>query len=56
MNKNRAEEIINSNEVIEVLYNGSSVWLEEIKGDIAEVTDISNKKKIEVNVNELKEV
>jgi small acid-soluble spore protein H (minor) len=47
----RAKEIISSGDVIQVLYQGSPVWLENVKdNNTAEVTRLDRKDKIEVPV------
>ena len=56
MNNERAVEIMQSSEVIGVLYQGSSVWIENIKGNnFAEVTNIETRARMEVPVNMLVE-
>lgn len=57
MNFQRAEQIFNSEDIIEVLYKGSPVWIEELNEDeqtamiVAEDTDESH----QVAVGDLKE-
>jgi H-type small acid-soluble spore protein len=53
----RAKEILNNTEsTIEVLYNGSPVWLEDVKdNNTAVVTYIENHRKEEVPVYKLVE-
>lgn len=55
MNNERARRIVESLGVIEVLYNGSPVWIENIKENIAEVSYIDTKNKAEVQVEKLTE-
>lgn len=51
MDSIRAKEIISSGDVIQVLYQGSPVWLENVKdNNTAEVTRMDRKDKIEVPV------
>jgi small acid-soluble spore protein H (minor) len=51
LNSIRAKEIISSGDVIQVLYQGSPVWLENVKdNNTAEVTRLDRKDKIEVPV------
>lgn len=56
MNGNRAKQIFDSYGVIEVLYDGAPVWIENVKGDIVEVTNLKNNEKIEVPANKLEEI
>lgn len=53
MNNERARQIVESLGVIEVLYNGSPVWIENIKENTAEVSYIDTKNKAEVQVDKL---
>lgn len=56
MDDKRAKEIMASTGVIEVLYQGSAVWIENIKdNNTAIVHHISNNKKEEVPVYKLVE-
>ncbi|MCX8131816.1 MAG: H-type small acid-soluble spore protein [Clostridia bacterium] len=55
MDSIRARQIINSNGVIEVKHKNSSVWLENIRGENAEVTYLESKKRAEVPLNQLSE-
>lgn len=55
LNRERAKQIMESRGVIQVLHNGSPVWIESIKGDNAEVTYIESKKRAEVPLNTLNE-
>lgn len=54
MNFHRAEEIVNSNETIEVLYNNEPVWIDNLDSDrkIAQITD-SEQNSLEVPIEEL---
>ena len=58
MDTHRAKEILNqTKENIQVLYNGSPVWIEDVNtNNTAEVTDLNNSNKIETPVNKLVEV
>lgn len=58
MDNRRAKEILNqNNENIQVLYNGSLVWIENVNGNnTAEVTDLNTHERIEAPVNKLVEV
>jgi H-type small acid-soluble spore protein len=53
MDNERARQIVESLGVIEVLYNGSPVWIENIKENNAEVSYIDTKNKAEVQVEKL---
>lgn len=53
MDNKRARQIVESLGVIEVLYNGSPVWIENIKDNTAEVSYIDTKNKAEVQVEKL---
>lgn len=54
LDSNRARMIIQSPETIQVLYNGSPVWLENVKdNNTVEVTYLENRKRAEVPVNRL---
>ncbi len=56
MNYKRAQEILASHGVIDVLYQGEPVWIEEIIGNQeAIVSQINNKKQYQVSLGELKE-
>ena len=57
MDINRAKQIVNASEKINVLYQGSPVWIEGISEDnIAEVTSLSGRKtKMEIPVSLLEE-
>lgn len=57
MDSNRAKQILNSSENIDVLYNGSPVWLENVKdNNMVEVTYLDTHKKEDVPVYKLVEV
>ncbi len=57
MDYKRAQEILTSHGVIDVLYQGEPVWIEEIIGNQeAIVSQINNKKQYQVSLGELKEV
>lgn len=55
MDNKRAEEIMQSHGVINVNYNGMPVWLEGIRGDMAEVTFIGLDRRMDIPVKELNE-
>lgn len=55
MEYKRAEEIMQSHGVIDVNYNGMPVWIEAIKGDMAEITFIGLDRSLNIEVNELNE-
>lgn len=56
MDSIRAKEIISSGELIQVLYQGSPVWLENVKDNkIAEITKLDSKDKMEVPLSLLVE-
>jgi small acid-soluble spore protein H (minor) len=55
MNTHRAEEIVDSLGVIEVLYQGSPIWIEQISGDSVQIRDLNTQQRLEVPVNELVE-
>lgn len=58
MDTQRAKEILNqTRENIQVLYNGSPVWIENVSSNnTADVTDLNSHMKIEAPVNKLVEV
>lgn len=58
MDNKRASEILNqTKENIQVLYNGSPVWIEDVHANnTAEVTDLNSHTKLEAPVNKLVEV
>lgn len=53
MNTRRAEEILDSLGVIEVFYQGSPVWLEQISGASVQIKDLNTQQRLEVSVNDL---
>lgn len=55
MDDRRAEEIMQSHGVINVNYNGMPVWLEGVRGGMAEVTLIGLDRKMDIPVKELNE-
>lgn len=56
MDLGRAQEILKSPETIQVLYQGTPVWIEKVHStNSAEVTLLNNNEKINVPVNELME-
>lgn len=49
MDTERANQIINSRESVQVLYRGSPVWLEKVRdNNTVEVTQMDSKKRLEV--------
>lgn len=58
MDTTRAKEILNqTKDNIQVLYNGSPVWIENVNSNnTAEVTDLNNHVKLDAPVNKLVEV
>lgn len=55
MDRSKAEDIINSLGVIEVLYQGSPVWIEELQGYTAQIKYLYDGKRQQVDVAELVE-
>ncbi|WP_129598874.1 small, acid-soluble spore protein, H family [Anaerophilus nitritogenes] len=56
MIKKRAEEILNGNDHIEVLYNGESVWLESMESNkMMDVKVLENNQHITVPISDLNE-
>ena len=55
MNSKRVEEILQSHGVINISYNGMPVWVEGIRGDVAEVTLIDMERRMEVPISALTE-
>ncbi len=57
MDNERARQIVDSLGVIEVLYNGSPVWIENLKENTAEISyidsNIDTKNKVQVQVDKL---
>lgn len=58
MDSQRAKQILNqTKENIQVLYNGSPVWIEDVKSNnIAEVKDLNSHMKLEAPLSKLIEV
>lgn len=55
MKSDRVQEIMQSHGVININYNGLSVWIEEIRGDTAKVSFVGTDRSIDVPVHELEE-
>ena len=55
MDNKRAREIVNSLGVIEVLYQGRPIWIEDIDGSLAQVRYLDAEASFEVPVGELEE-
>ncbi len=55
MDSSRVEEIMRSHGVINITYNGVPVWIEGIRGEVAEVSLIDEKKRMDVPVSGLTE-
>ncbi|WP_053957643.1 small, acid-soluble spore protein, H family [Inediibacterium massiliense] len=56
MIKKRAEEILNGNDHIEVLYKGNSVWLTNMNSNqMMDVKVLENNKNITVPISDLQE-
>jgi small acid-soluble spore protein H (minor) len=55
LNIDRARQIVESQGVIEVTYDGSPVWIENIRNDNAEVTYLGTRRREEVPINVLME-
>ena len=53
MDNESARRIVESLGVIEVLYNGSPVWIENVKDNTAKVSYLDTKNMAEVPVEEL---
>ncbi|MCX7772365.1 MAG: H-type small acid-soluble spore protein [Clostridia bacterium] len=56
MDSKRVNEIMESKGVINVNYNGMPVWIDNMKGDMAEVTLIGKNQTMSVPINNLIEV
>ena len=58
MDVRRAEDILNSTGVINVLYNGSPIWIESVNraNSMAHVKNLTTKETINVHVSNLDEV
>ncbi len=51
MDSQRAKEIMKSGDIVQVLYQGSPVWLDKVNdNNVAEVTRLDRKDKLEVPV------
>ncbi len=55
MDVKRAHDIFNSLGVIEVLYQGEPIWIEDIYGDQAKIELLHQRKRTEVPVQDLME-
>ena len=55
MDKQRAQEILDSAEKIEVKYNGEPVWIEGVKSNTANVTMMGSCKTMDVPFMSLEE-
>ena len=55
MDHERVEQIMQSHGVIDVSYNGMPVWIENLRGDMAEVMLIGMERRIDVPVGALAE-
>lgn len=55
MDGKRAEKIMQSYGVINVSYNGMPVWIEGIRGDVAEVSFIGMDRRVDVPISALAE-
>lgn len=55
LDSKRAQEIMQSHGVIHVSYNGMPVWLEGIRGEIAEVTLTDMDRRMDIPVDALTE-
>lgn len=55
MDPEQAQQIVESLGVVEVLYNGAPVWIENVDGEDAEVRYLETGDIIQVPVNELVE-
>jgi small acid-soluble spore protein H (minor) len=55
MESKRVEEIMQSHGVINISYNGMPVWIEGIRGDVAEVSLINMEKSMDVPISALTE-
>ncbi|HCF71283.1 MAG TPA: H-type small acid-soluble spore protein [Syntrophomonas sp.] len=53
MDIERAHDIVNSLGVIEVLYQGEPIWIEDINGDQARIDFLDRRQKAEVPVRDL---
>jgi len=55
MTNERAAQIMKTSDIVEILYQGSPVWVEDIENDNAIVTYLETKTSIEVPIVELLE-
>lgn len=55
MDVKRAHDIVNSLGVIEVLYQGEPIWIEDIHGNQARIDFLERRHKAEVPVRDLAE-
>lgn len=55
MDKKRVEEIMQSHGVINVIFDGMPVWIEGIRGDLAEVTLINASGHMDAPIDKLTE-
>lgn len=55
MDNQRAREIINSLGVIEVLYQGRPVWIEDLDGSLAKVRYLDARDSFEAPIGDLQE-
>ncbi len=55
MESKKAEEIMKSYGVISVSYNGMPVWIEALRGDVAEVTLIGLGRRMDIPISALSE-
>lgn len=55
MKRERVAEIMESHGVININYNGMPVWIEGVRGDMAEITFVGTDRRIDVPVRELTE-
>lgn len=53
MDIERAHDIVNSLGVIEVLYQGEPIWIEDINGDQARIDFLNRRQRVEVPVRDL---
>lgn len=53
MNTSRVKDIVESKGVIEVLYQGSLVWIEQVNGDSVQIQNLDTQQRLEVSANDL---
>lgn len=53
MKSEKAKAIMESHGVISVLYQGTPVWIETLRGDQAQITMIESDRRLEVPVGDL---